>query len=81
MIKRAESRIPTYRRKRRRGWFGRLVRWLVLTAFGLVLMPAQNALSRFFERQCDRYALRRTQAADAYRSAFLKLARINKSDR
>ena len=53
---------------------------LVLTAFGLVLMPAQNALSRFFERQCDQYALDRTSLRDAYRSAFGKLASINKSD-
>lgn len=53
---------------------------LVLTALGLVLSPAQNALSRFFERQCDRYALDRTQNADAFRSAFAKLALINKSD-
>jgi STE24 endopeptidase len=52
----------------------------VLTAFGLVMSPAQNALSRFFERQCDRYALDRTGLADAYRSAFTKLARLNKSD-
>lgn len=53
---------------------------LVLTVFGLLLAPLQNALSRFFERQCDRYALDRTQAPDAYRSAFVKLARTNKSD-
>src|SRR5262249_58396351 len=53
---------------------------LVLAAFGLVLSPAQNALSRFFERQCDRYALARTGHVGAYRSAFIKLARINKSD-
>ena len=53
---------------------------LVLTVFGLVLSPAQNALSRFFERQCDRYALDRTGMPLAYRSAFVKLARINKSD-
>jgi hypothetical protein len=53
---------------------------LVLTAFGLLLMPAQNALSRLFERQCDRYALARTGHADAYRSAFTKLARLNKAD-
>ena len=53
---------------------------LVLTVFGLVLSPAQNALSRFFERQCDRYALDRTKMPLAYRSAFVKLARINKSD-
>jgi STE24 endopeptidase len=53
---------------------------LVLSVFGLVLMPLQNAVSRYFERQCDRYALERTGLADAYRSAFIKLARINKSD-
>ncbi len=54
--------------------------WLVLSAFGLVLAPAQNAVSRFFERQCDRYALVRTGLPGAYRSAFAKLARLNKSD-
>jgi STE24 endopeptidase len=53
---------------------------LVLTVFGLVLAPAQNALSRFFERQCDRYALDRTRLPLAYRSAFVKLARMNKAD-
>jgi STE24 endopeptidase len=53
---------------------------LVMTLFGLLLAPAQNALSRFFERQCDRYALERTGRPDAYRSAFCKLARMNKSD-
>jgi STE24 endopeptidase len=52
----------------------------VLSIFGLLLTPAQNALSRFFERQCDRYALERTHLREAYRSAFIKLARINKSD-
>ncbi|MBY0525703.1 MAG: M48 family metalloprotease [Gemmataceae bacterium] len=53
---------------------------LVLSIFGLLLSPAQNALSRFFEVQCDRYALERTRMAGAYRSAFAKLARMNKSD-
>jgi STE24 endopeptidase len=53
---------------------------LVLTVFGLILTPAQNALSRFFERQCDRYALDRTGRPDAYCSAFTKLARMNKAD-
>jgi STE24 endopeptidase len=53
---------------------------LVLTVFGLVLSPLQNAVSRFFERQCDRYALERTRLRDAYRSAFTKLARLNKAD-
>jgi STE24 endopeptidase len=32
------------------------------------------------ERQCDRYALRRTGRREAYRSAFRKLAAINKDD-
>jgi STE24 endopeptidase len=53
---------------------------LVLTLFGLILSPMQNALSRFFERQCDRYALERTRMPHAYRTAFVKLARLNKSD-
>ncbi|HJT79407.1 MAG TPA: M48 family metalloprotease, partial [Gemmataceae bacterium] len=53
---------------------------LVLTVFGLVLSPLQNAVSRFFERQCDRYALRRTHNPTAYRAAFVKLARMNKAD-
>ncbi len=53
---------------------------LVLMVFGLLLAPAQNALSRFFETQCDRYALDRTGKPDAYRSAFTRLARMNKSD-
>jgi STE24 endopeptidase len=53
---------------------------LVLTLFGLALSPLQNAVSRFFERQCDRYALERTRLPEAYRSAFTKLARLNKAD-
>ena len=52
----------------------------VLAVFGLLLSPLQNALSRFYERQCDQYALDHTHNKDAYRSAFIKLARINKSD-
>ena len=52
----------------------------MLTVFGLSLSPLQNALSRFYERQCDRYALDHTHNKSAYRSAFIKLARINKSD-
>ena len=52
----------------------------MLALFGLVLAPSQNALSRFFETQCDRYALMQTHNAPAYRSAFTKLAEINKSD-
>jgi STE24 endopeptidase len=53
---------------------------VVLALFGLVLMPLQHAISRHFERQCDRYALDRTGLRDAYRAAFVKLAVLNKSD-
>lgn len=53
---------------------------LILTVFFLLLEPLQNAVSRHFERQCDRYALRRTGLRAAYRSAFGKLARLNKGD-
>ncbi|MBL9125267.1 MAG: M48 family metallopeptidase [Planctomycetaceae bacterium] len=52
----------------------------VVTAFFMVLGPLQNALSRRFERQCDRYALERTGQREAYISAFHKLARLNKDD-
>jgi STE24 endopeptidase len=53
---------------------------LWLTGFSLVLEPLQNAISRHFERQCDRYALERTGLRAAYLSAFRKLARLNKDD-
>ncbi len=52
----------------------------VLTLFALVLEPLQNAISRRYERQCDRYALTRTGMRAAYVSAFRKLARLNKDD-
>ncbi|MEX2307627.1 MAG: M48 family metallopeptidase [Pirellulales bacterium] len=51
-----------------------------LTVFMLILAPLQNAISRHFERQCDRYALERTRNPAAYRSAFTKLAKLNKAD-
>jgi STE24 endopeptidase len=53
---------------------------LILTLFGLLMEPLQNAVSRRFERQCDRYALERTGLKDAYLSAFRKLAKLNKDD-
>ena len=53
---------------------------LVLTVFALVLEPLQNAISRRYERQCDRYALQRTGLREAYHPAFRKLARLNKDD-
>lgn len=53
---------------------------LLLSLFGMLLGPLQNAISRRRERQCDQYALVRTGLREAYRSAFLKLARLNKAD-
>jgi STE24 endopeptidase len=53
---------------------------LALTAFSLLLEPVQNVLSRRYERQCDRYAIRRTGLREAYQSAFRKLAVLNKDD-
>ena len=52
----------------------------VTTLFFLLTAPLQNAVSRHFERQSDSYALQRTGNSTAYRSAFSKLARINKDD-
>jgi STE24 endopeptidase len=53
---------------------------LIVGLFGILLSPLQSAISRRYETQCDRYALERTANASAYRSAFIKLARMNKSD-
>jgi STE24 endopeptidase len=46
----------------------------------MLLEPLRNAVSRHFERQCDRYALDHTGLRAAYVSAFEKLARLNKDD-
>jgi STE24 endopeptidase len=53
---------------------------LALSVLGLLLEPIQNTIVRSYERQCDRYALQRTGQREAYRSAFEKLARLNKAD-
>ena len=53
---------------------------LILTLMAMLFEPLQNAVSRHFERQADRYALERTGLNDAYRSAFRKLAKLNKDD-
>lgn len=51
-----------------------------ITLLSLVLSPLRNALGRRFETACDRYALQLTGNVQAYRSAFSKLARLNKAD-
>lgn len=53
---------------------------LVVTMFSLVTSPLQNAVSRYFEQQSDRYALEATGRPEAYRSAFRRLATLNKAD-
>ena len=53
---------------------------LIITLLSLFSEPLQNGISRFFERQSDRYALRATGMRDAYKSAFSKLAKLNKDD-
>jgi len=53
---------------------------LILTLFEMFLEPLGNALDRRYERQADRYALRRTGSKAAYVSAFRKLAKLNKDD-
>jgi STE24 endopeptidase len=53
---------------------------LILTIFNMLLEPLQNAISRHFERQSDRYALEQTGNREAYLSAFEKLAVLNKDD-
>jgi STE24 endopeptidase len=56
-----------------------LLLWFT-TLYMMALGPFTNAVSRRYERQCDRYALRRTKNAEAFRTAFTKLARVNKAD-
>ena len=53
---------------------------LVITVFSMLVEPIQNSVSRYFEVQSDTYALTKTGLRDAYRSAFTKLARLNKAD-
>ncbi|MFO7907557.1 MAG: M48 family metallopeptidase [Pirellulaceae bacterium] len=51
-----------------------------ITLLSLILSPLRNALGRRFETACDHYALQLTGNVQAYRSAFSKLARLNKAD-
>ncbi|NIP70480.1 MAG: M48 family metalloprotease, partial [Planctomycetales bacterium] len=53
---------------------------LIVTLLATLTEPLQNLVSRYFERQCDQYALDRTKLPAAYVSAFEKLAKLNKDD-
>ena len=52
----------------------------VLTLFPMILEPLQNAVSRAFERQADRYALEKTGLRAEYVAAFQRLSKLNKDD-
>ncbi len=49
----------------------------ILGAFGLVTQPLGNAVSRWRERKADEYALQSTAKAEAFASAFVRLANQN----
>ncbi len=54
---------------------------LVFIGLSLILLPAMNAMSRYFERQADTYALETSKDPDAFISSFNKLAELNLADR
>jgi STE24 endopeptidase len=54
---------------------------LTFTVLSFVLMPALNALSRFHERQADRYALANIASAGPFISSMNKLADQNLAER
>jgi STE24 endopeptidase len=50
---------------------------LILGAYGLILMPLENAVSRWRERMADEYSLKTTGKNEAFASAFTRLANQN----
>jgi len=50
---------------------------LALSIFGLVTMPLTNIISRYFERQADKFALETTKDAEGFISAMERLADQN----
>jgi STE24 endopeptidase len=54
---------------------------LTFTVLSFVLMPALNGLSRFHERQADRYALSNIAGAEPFISSMNKLADQNLAER
>ena len=53
---------------------------LLMTAFGLLLMPIQAAFSRALERRADRFALDLTRDGTAYAGAMARLATQSLAD-
>ena len=50
---------------------------LILTTYGLLTSPINNAISRWRENMADDYALSSTQKGEAFASAFTRLANQN----
>ena len=50
---------------------------LILGAYGLIMMPLENAVSRWRENMADDYALQSTGKVEAFASAFTRLANQN----
>jgi STE24 endopeptidase len=53
---------------------------LILTLYGLITMPLDNAFSRWRERLADRYSLQATRQPEAFASAMTRLANQNLSE-
>jgi Zn-dependent protease with chaperone function len=52
----------------------------LMGAFGLIVMPIGNALSRAIEYQADEYALQSTKMVESFKSAMTRLANQNLSE-
>ncbi len=52
----------------------------LIGAFGLLVMPLSNGLSRAIEYQADEYALQSTRMIEAFKSAMTRLANQNLAD-
>ena len=52
----------------------------LMGAFGFIVMPIGNGLSRAIEYQADEYALQSTQMVEPFKSAMTRLANQNLSD-
>jgi len=50
---------------------------LALGAYGLIMMPLENAISRWRERMADEYSLEATNKSEAFASAMTRLANQN----
>lgn len=50
---------------------------LILSVYGLITQPLDNAISRWRERKADEYALQATGKNEAFASAFTRLANQN----